>query len=407
MKHRQLTIMAVATVVLVGLAVVSQRTRHRPTPQVIGQPVLADLDVNAISRIVLEKEGDAVTLLKQDDRWVVTNAFNYPADFKKLRSAILELADLKVGQVQHGMALPKDDRTTLRLLGQGDAALATLTLGPTREKKGQGGYSYPDGRFVQTGSGEVYLVKESLSDFATDAKAWLDTQIASVPAAEISVIEISTPGQPSLNFSKSSGTLEMLDLSDTEELDSSKTYGLESALSYLRFNAVADPTLSDESMGLTTGTVYRVKTTKGEIYTATIGGSPAGGTDRYLRLTVGLAPAQPAVEPAATDDEAAAEAAKAAAAEKAKARAGLESRVAETEARLKGWVYLVSSYSADNMTKRRDDLVKPKEIPEPDPTPVEAAAEMPLPPVAETVTEPVTPESAAPAESSTALAEGV
>ncbi len=359
MKQRQLIVMAVITAVLVGIAVVTQRSRRQPTPHVIGTPVLANLDVNTIGQIVVSQDGDSVTVVRQDDVWVVTNAFNYPVDYPKLRKAVLALSELKVGQVQHGMTLPEDQCTTVALRSAEGKAIASLTLGPAREKQGPGGYRYPDGRFVQAGGETVYLVSESLTDFSTKANNWLDTQVSSVPAAELAVIEVSGPGRASLNFVKRDGKLEMLDLAENEELDSSKSYSLESVLSYLRFNNVADPELSDEIMGLTTGVTYRVKTRKGEIYTATVGAEADGGSDRFLRLQVELAPAKPTPEPAEGADE---EAARAAAEAAAVARAELETEVAETQARLKGWVYLVSSHSADSMTPSREDLVKEKEV---------------------------------------------
>ena len=107
-------------------------------------------------------------------------------------------------------------------------------------------------------------------------------------------------------------------LTEKEELDTSKTYSLDSALSYLDFNSVADPKLTEAELGFATGAVYTVTYKEGSNTVkrvATVGNKVKGGSDRYFKM-----------------DNA-------------------------------DWVFTISSYSAENMMKTRKDLVKAK--PEP------------------------------------------
>ncbi|MDD2349547.1 MAG: hypothetical protein PHS50_14970, partial [Kiritimatiellae bacterium] len=142
-------------------------------------------------------------------------------------------------------------------------------------------------------------------------------------------------------LAKKDGTWTLEGLGDKEELDTSKTYSVESALSYLNFNAVVDPALTDEQLGLATGAVFTVALKNGERYTAKIGGVAEGGTDRYIRLNA-------AFTPVGTNET---------------ENAALTKKVDDFNAKSGKWAYAISSYNAENMTKSRADFVKPKEEP--------------------------------------------
>ena len=125
-------------------------------------------------------------------------------------------------------------------------------------------------------------------------------------------------------------------LGPKEELDTSKTYSLDSALSYLDFNSVADPKLTEKELGFSTGYVYTVTVKEGSntvTHVATVGNKVKDGSDRYFKLDKGK------------------------------------------------WIFTISTYSAENMMKTRKDLVKAKTEPKKDdakeaePKPAEKKAE--------------------------------
>ena len=162
------------------------------------------------------------------------------------------------------------------------------------------------------------LVSDALDAFEGDAKQWCNTRIASIPSSDVTAVSYKR-GNELVELTKGTNSTWVLKgLTDKEELDTSKTYSLDSALSYLDFNSVADPKLTEAELGFSTGSVYTVTYKDGSNTVkrvATVGNVVKGGTDRYFKMDNG------------------------------------------------NWVFTISSYSAENMMKQRKDLVKAK--PEP------------------------------------------
>lgn len=342
MNTRKIVMLLVVALALLGLAKLTS-VRNRPvTSGRLDKPVLAGLDVNAVRAIDIRKGGEALRLARQESAWVVTNAHGYPADFAKVRQNLIAIKDLKIGDVQRGMRLEGPEVITVDLQGDAGKSLATLRLGSQRQRQGgdEMGFSMPgEGRYVATGqSDEAYLVKDSLTSFTPDAKSWMDTQLLSIPAADIEKIELAGAGE-TVTLDRSSGTLRLEGINDAaEEFDTSKSYGVESALNYLRFEEIAPPSLTPEQTGIVTGRTFRATLKNGEIYTASVGAAADGASGRYARFAAEL-------KPATTNDA---------------ARAQQERRVAELSRTLSPWTFVISSYAAENLTRSRADLVKPK-----------------------------------------------
>lgn len=355
MTNKKLIILAAAAAVLVALAYLSSSSKKMKAPSLVGKPVVKKFDISAVARIEAGPAAKKLVLASTDAGWVIESLYGYPADITKIRENLLKLVDLKAGHVASGKKL--DAPILVDLQNADGKSLATLRLGdkhmrqPTGEMAQFGGGGYPDGRYVAAdGSDTVVLVKDSLDAFDGDVKSWTDTQIASVPSADVTAAEMTRDGK-TVKLAKKDGTWTLDGLGAKEELDTSKTYSLESALSYLNFNAVVDPALSDEQLGLTTGAVFTVALKNGERYTAKIGGVAEGGTDRYIRLNA-------AFKPVGTNETENAE---------------LTKKVDAFNAKSGKWAYAISSYNAENMTKGRADFVKPKEEPKEEEAPKDEA----------------------------------
>ena len=215
------------------------------------------------------------------------------------------------GQVVRGKKLESTKPLVLK-----DAAgkeIARLALGEKHAKWGHGRYA----KFAD----ETVLVSDSLDAFDGEAKPWCNTRIASIPSADVQKVSYAH-GKELVELEKgTNSTWQLKGLTAKEELDTSKTYSLDSALSYLDFNAVADPKLPEAELGFATGYVYTVTYKDGSNTVkrvATVGNKVKDGSDRYFKL-----------------DNA-------------------------------NWVYTISSYSAENMMKTRKDLVKAKPEPKKD-----------------------------------------
>ena len=305
MTTKNLIILGAVAIALGGTAYFLNGGAKSSVPKLNGKAVVPGLDASEVAKIEI---GTKLALAAGDKGWTVTSLNGYPADREKIVENLLKLRELKVGQVVRGKTL--DATTPVVLKDAAGKELAKVELGPKHEKWGHGRYAKFDGQSV--------LVSDALDAYDGDAKQWCNTRIASIPSADVTAVSYKY-GNELVELTKGTNSTWVLKgLTAKEELDTSKTYSLDSALSYLDFNSVADPKLTEAELGFATGCVYTVTYKDGSNTVkrvATVGNKVKDGTDRYFKL-----------------DNA-------------------------------NWVFTISSYSAENMMKTRKDLVKAK--PEP------------------------------------------
>ena len=305
MTTKNLIILGAVAIALGGTAYFLNGGAKSSVPKLNGKTVVPGLDASEVAKIEI---GTKLALAAGDKGWTVTSLNGYPADREKIVENLLKLRELKVGQVVRGKTL--DATTPVVLKDAAGKELAKVELGPKHEKWGHGRYAKFGGQSV--------LVSDALDAYDGDAKQWCNTRIASIPSSDVTAVSYKY-GNELVELTKGTNSTWVLKgLTVKEELDTSKTYSLDSALSYLDFNSVADPKLTEAELGFATGCVYTVTYKDGSNTVkrvATVGNKVKDGTDRYFKL-----------------DNA-------------------------------NWVFTISSYSAENMMKTRKDLVKAK--PEP------------------------------------------
>ena len=315
MTTKNLIALGVVAVILGGTAYFLNGGAKSSVPKLNGKTVVPGLDASEVAKIEI---GTKLALAAGDKGWTVATLNGYPADREKIVENLLKLRELKVGQVVRGKKL--DATTPVVLKDAAGKELAKLELGSKHEKWGHGRYA----KF----EGEAVLVSDALEAFEGDAKQWCNTRIASIPSADVTAVSYKH-GNELMELTKGTNSTWVLKgLTDKEELDTSKTYSLDSALSYLDFNSVADPKLTEAELGFSTGFVYTVTYKDGSNTVkrvATVGNTVKGGSDRYFKMD---------------NDK---------------------------------WIFTISSYSAENMMKQRKDLVKAK----PEPKKEEAKKEEP------------------------------
>ncbi|MGN0852931.1 MAG: DUF4340 domain-containing protein [Kiritimatiellia bacterium] len=342
MTTKNLIVLGSVAVVLGGVACWLSAGKRMKAPSMVGRRVLPAFELADVSRVDIAG-AKKVTLVASDAGWKIDSLYGYPADVTKIRENLLKLQELKVGQVANGRTIGTP--TTIELK-KGDAPVAKLVMGEAHlsRPKGQaaqfGGGGYPDGRYVQY-QDKTVLVKETLDAFDGDPRKWTDTRIASVTASDVASVTF-MKDREIVKLARKDGKWTMEGLGAKEEIDTSKTYSLDSALSYLDFTGIADPKLSAAELGLTTGAVYTATLKNGLSYVATVGNKTGG--DRWVKLAATF-------KPTGTN---------------ATENAKLEQTAKDFNAKTGAWTYAVSSYSADNMSKTRKDLVKAKEEPKKD-----------------------------------------
>lgn len=372
MKGKQLAILCAAAVVLTLLAIMTTRTNAPSSPSSMGKKVFPDLEVNDVTRIEIRAAGKSISIAKVEHEWVVTNRFNYPADYSRVSRTVLKLADLKFGQV---MTLDESQKKSLKMISPpedgspadtsttgsqidlyaGTKQLASLLAGETHTRKAQGQASqfgsYPDGQYISTDSGKtVYLVGETLSSLFSTIREWLDSNILNVPSDDIIEVVIDTSGAKPIKLVKSdSGSLVVAKLSRRKTTDESKAMAIASALSYLRCHDIADPSMTDKDLGMDDPSTFTATIKDGTIYTLTLGADREGTDDKYVRVSATWkAPSQDGDEETEDTDADADE-------------QDPEEDVRQLNERLAKWTFIIESYATDPMLTTKDELIKKKE----------------------------------------------
>lgn len=386
MKLKQLCVLLIVAIALALMAVrMSRNETRRSTPSQIGNKVLPALEtsINDISLIVVSSPSATTRVARIDGIWRVPGRHNYPADFAKVRALLTKLVDLKILQairtspailtdLQLGSSAsaPEAAATVIDLQDKQGSMLATLKVGkprlrsaPDSEMNPYG--SFPDGRFVATDDQHVYLVGDALNELVTTEKDWLDADFLNVNASDVTFIEVTgaTSGVARVERASPSGEMVLKDLKEGQEADSAKLNSLAAALSFLRFDDIADPKLTPEQTGLDKPVIFKSRTRKGEVFTVRLGKSPEGDPRRYVAATVAFE-ATPAAPPAGTNATQVA-AAQAQAEEQAKTAAAVQ----QLNTKISSWVYLINAYQADAMTKGHGDLVAVKQEEQKETTP--------------------------------------
>ena len=312
MKKSPIGLIILAVIFAVAAVFVLNKSKPH-TPQLVGKSILPAFSLADVARIEI---GAKLTLSASDKGWVVDSMYGYPADRDKIAENLLKLQDLKVGQVARSRRI--ENPLVVQLKDAAGQELANLALGEAHVKKGMNqaammyGGSFADGRYL-TFEGEAVLVNDALEAFDGDVKKWCSTRIANISAADVEAVAFSHAGE-AIELTKGTNDVWTLKgLAPTEELDTSKTYSLDSVLSYLDFATVVDPNTSEAELGFATGYVYTVTLKGGTNHVATVGNIVKGTGTRYFKLDGSK------------------------------------------------WIYTISSYAASNMMKTRKDLVKAKE----------------------------------------------
>lgn len=375
MKAKHLIVLTLVALALGSLALWSMRKEvHRTTPAQIGKKLLPDLQnqLNDIQAVVVRTASGTAAVARIDGVWRVPGKRNYPAEFGKIRDLLTKLADLKILQAMRAapallkelqLVPPGSDAASqtivVDLQDKNGKTLASLRVGKTRSRAAAnedmnpyGGL--PDGRFVATDAAQIFVIGDALNDLVTDDRNWLDHELFTVTAGDLVAITVTgaTNGTARMERPADGGDWMLPDLPPGKTADMSKLNGLASSLGFLRFEDLADPTLTPEQTGLDKPVTVQGRARNGAIYTVRLGKLTENGTYRYVAFNAAFeAPAEPAPSAAGTNEVAAA---KARAEEQAKTAADMQ----KLNERISPWVYLATRYEADALAKGQADLLK-------------------------------------------------
>ncbi len=390
MNAKQLLALLVAVLVLIAAGLLLRRQAARrwqpPARVAAGQLLLPDLKVNEVAALAIHDARDRLTLERQDGVWGVREAAGYPADFERLRTFLLELAELKVSQpIEIGethydrlnLLAPTGETiasgVAVDFLDQDGRRLHTLILGKQHLKPGEaqpspfGGGSWPIGRYVRVvDSGLVGLVSNTFNAATTEKSRWLKRDFFKIGKKQI--LSLEKDGSLAWEVvANEAGKLQLQgDIPADFEVDETAVNALNHALSFPSFTDLADKSLTAAETGFEQPTICRILDTDGIEYELRIGAKT--DTGKYY-LQVALHDRGPA-ERAPVDDEDE-EAKQIADQQFASQRQRRLDTLAETNARLAGWTYVVEPFTLDSVLKERSNFLKAKPAPEPEAPPAE------------------------------------
>jgi hypothetical protein len=412
MNRKQLTLILVAFVVLGGLGLWLRNrdaAAYKTTTGQMGQKVLGQFEVNDIARLVIRQGTNTLTLAQNDDRWVVAERGDYPANFTEIGETLRKLWDLKIIQPVAGplgaAAIERLDlnpeatnkpATVVELLDKDGKALRTLLLGkqhrrqPATPSSFGGEEGWPDGRYVMVKGAEANgasLVSETFSNLEPRPESWLNRDFVKVEKPK-SVAVTYPDGTNSWKMTRASEANEwaLADLQPHEKLDSAKTGVLGSVLAWPSFEDVV-VTSDPVSLGLDKPVTIEIETIEGFRYHLK---AAQKDTEEKYYLTVDVAADFPKERTPGPD-------------EKAEDKERLDKEFKEktdklaeklkNEKALAGRVFLVSKWTLDSVLKKRGDFLVAEKKEETSAASADPDADDDLPPDPVDATLPPTPET--------------
>ena len=138
MNARVVVILVVLLAVLGGGALFYQHQERARRPEnvgTLGRTLFKELKAADIAAIRVTEPNATLTIQRKDDRWVIAERADFPADVAKVREFVLKVIGLKVGQSE---PLGEKDRARLNLdtsgtqvafLGAEHKPIGTLIVG--------------------------------------------------------------------------------------------------------------------------------------------------------------------------------------------------------------------------------------------------------------------------------------
>jgi len=286
MNARITLILVMLLVVLGGAAIFyyqHERGRQAGNIGTLGQPVLRDLKAAEVAAIRIVEPKATLTVQRKDERWVLAERADFPADVGKVREFVLQALSLKVGQSE---PIGEKDRARLNLDASGTQVefagadgrkLGALIVGRKYFKRevDDPAKARADGRFVAL-PGEantVYLVSDPLAQATASSAQWIDR--SSFKVEKVKTLELRYPDGGGWRIERNADNADwrLAGLRPGEKLDTSRANAASYSLSLLELADVAPPEArQNEAMsGLDKPVLIEATTLEGLAYSIKVG----------------------------------------------------------------------------------------------------------------------------------------
>jgi len=357
MNTKNLTILIVVTLIVVIAAI---KLTNQGVISPVQQKLLPDLmaELNDITIIEVVTTNDKFSLTRTDDRWVLPEKHNYPADISKIRKTLLGAADLTILEAKTTKpelyekigvtdVTEKDSAATLLTLKKQDKVVASILIGNTQLVAG-GQEIY----MRKAGDVQSWLVVGDLSIDKTSTD-WLNKSVMSIEDERMREVVITPAHGEKLRIFRETEENQDYQLAEMpENTELSSPYLLKQMATFLNDLNMDDVVVAkDITFDAKESTQAVFKTFDGLEITATL---QAKEGKQYAQF---IAVAGEPVEKSQSMPESNKETEKTPTITVDK-RAQVATEVAELSKRLSQWVYVLPSSKVDNLLKKRDDLVK-------------------------------------------------
>ena len=376
-------------------------------------PQLAE-QINDIQGIRIVKAGDetAIDLARKEQNWVLANKHDYPAaqdTLRELLSGLLEakIIETKTSNPERYAALEVEDVSSadaqgVRLDLEGAAEPISLIIG----KSGAGSF---DQTYVRKANDAQSLLVSGALLPADDVQRWAEQPIVEIPAGRIQRVVIKHPDGEQLTVVKdgrADTNFKVFNLLEGRELSHDTVANpIGNALSNLRLEDVTTVEALDPAAEQAVSAEYYTfdgqKITvqafkKDDKYYAHL--SAAFDAEQYERFKSKDEDAQPAPADQASAEQGTQQESESASAEQTTQQESesanteqasqpgstgnkpeeLTQQAAELDTKFKPWVYEISQYKYESMSKRLEDMLKPLEQPASD-APASSSGGLPIP----------------------------
>lgn len=294
MNARVATILVMLLAVLGGGALLYQQQERARRPEnvgTLGRTLFKDLKAADIVAIKIVEPKATLTVQRKDERWVIAERADFPADLAKVREFVLKVIGLKVGQSE-----PLDDKDRARLnldasgtrvefLGADGKPLGILVVGKKHFKREveNPDKAIPDARFIvlPDEAGTAYLVADPLTQASARTAEWIDR--SSFQVEKVKRLEVRYPGGAGWRIERAADNAQwkLAGAKPGEKLDISRANAASYSLQLLELADVAPNDASDT--GLDKPIRVDATTLEGAAYTIKVG--KLAGDNYYVTFT--------------------------------------------------------------------------------------------------------------------------
>jgi hypothetical protein len=250
-QSNKFLILSVITVLAVIAAVIIS-DRNSPVTSLEKELLFSDLKekINDVARIKIQGKEDSIRLVRENEKWSVQEADNYPANFGKVRQIAIALSELEIDSAKTknpenysklGVEDPESDGAESRLLtvvnGE-NRILVSLIVGKERLSSSS---SENPGLYVRLPEQQQALLVNGDLDVSTNIVDWIDADLMNIEPKRIRQVSVTQldGSTVSLTRNKDEDNFLLEDIPEGKEIKSEYTLNRqEDMLALLKIDGV-------------------------------------------------------------------------------------------------------------------------------------------------------------------------